>query len=259
MNKRKLLFCVLGGAAVLSSAGIARAESAAATSAVFRVNSVRSGERKSASPFAVGYSPDWSVSTPDPSAEVVIRKVEHADTHQASTSIVQRCAAGASGTLQLDADALGFGNYRLLHDVEVGGNRVGETLASDVAVGVESPASASTLADSRTNSLQCVAESGEIAPLTYATSWVTNGTPAQVVLTKVCDRYRRGVLQESVTTELFRTSAPADGVFNFRPESEQGGTFTLSCAFLDAGGNLLDVGEAFYRFKEKWGLLLMLR
>ena len=146
---------------------------------------------------------------------------------------------------------------RRRYRVEIAGEPVGETLVSDVAIGAESPLSAAVFADSRTNSLQCVAEAGEVAPLAYSTEWVTNGTPAQVVLTKVCDRYRRDVLQSSVTTELFRASAPADGVFNFVPNPEMGGTFSLRCAFLDSSDNPIDVGEAAYRFKERWGSLLI--
>ena len=242
---------------LLSPTCMAFSDSACATSGVFALDSVMSMGRKSGSAITVNDSPKWSAETPGATAQVVISKVEHADTHLAVTSVVMRCEEGESGSLQIGPDASGMGCLRLLHSVEEGGSPVGCTLVSDVSFGVSATTVGNAVFDSRTNSLQCVAEAGEVAPLTYSTEWVTNGTPAQVVLTKVCDRYRRGALQSSVTTELFRTSAPADGVFNFLPNPEMGGTFSLRCTFLDNVGNPIDVGEASYRFKEKWGWLML--
>ena len=245
------------GVVSLVAGGFAHADSSCATSAVFKVNSVASGERRSADVFVVNYAPEWSLGYTNDGARVVISKVEHADTVKAVTNVVATGEPGAGGTVNVLPGSTGLASCRLIHRVEIGGEPVGETLVSDVAIGVESPLSSAAFADSRTNSLQCVAEAGEVALLTYSTEWVTNGTPAQVVLTKVCDRYQRGALQSSATTELSRASAPADGVFNFLPGPEMGGTFSLRCEFLDSSGNPLDVGEATYRFKEKWGNLLI--
>ena len=258
MNMRMLI----GGAAVcgtcLAFAETPQVESACATSGVCSVNTVFSPDRKSAVAIDVGYEPSWSLGSDNAAAQVVISKVVHPDTTLAATSVVRRCEAGASGTFQIASE--GLETFRLLHAVEVNGTPKGETLACDIAFGVQSPDSAAWVADSRTNSLQCVADAGEVAPLVYSTDWVTNGAPATVVLTKTCDRYRRDVLQESVTTELCRVSAPADGVFDFLPKKEQGGTFTLRCSFLDASGNPLpDELTAFYRFKEQWGMALFIR
>lgn len=246
------------GAVSVVAGGFAHADSSCATSAVFKVNSVVSGgERRSADSFAVNYAPEWSLGYTNAEAQVVISKVEHVGTANAVTNVVATCEPGVGGTVNVLPGSGGLALYRLIHRVEVGGEPVGETLVCDVAIGAESPLSAAAFADSRTNSLQCVAEAGGVAPLAYSTEWVTNGTPAQVVLTKVCDRYRRGVLQSSDTTELFRASAPADGVVSFFPGPEMGGTFSLRCTFLDSSGNPLDVGEADYRFKERWGSLLI--
>ena len=248
------------GAVGLVAGGFAHADSdsSCATSAVFKVNSVVSGgERRSADVFVVNYAPEWSLGYTNAEAQVVISKVEHVGTTNAVTNVVATCEPGAGGTVNVLPGSSGLALYRLIHRVEIAGEPVGETLVSDVAIGAESPLSAAVFADSRTNSLQCVAEAGEVAPLAYSTEWVTNGMPAQFVLTKVCDRYRRGVLQSSVTTELFRASAPADGVFNFVPNPEMGGMFSLRCAFLDSSDNPIDVGEAAYRFKERWGSLLI--
>ena len=257
MKVLKLSMTAFGAAVIVVAGGFAHADSSCATSAVFTVNSVASCERKSADSFAVNYAPEWSLGHTNAVARVVISKVEHPDTFMAVTNVVATGEPGAGGTVNILPESSGLASYRLIHRVEIGGEPVGETLVSDVAIGVESSLSATTFADSRTNSLQCVADAGKVAPLTYSTEWVTNGTPAQVVLTKVCDRYRRGALQSSVTTELFRASAPADGVFSFLPNPEMGGTFSLHCAFLDFSGNPLYVGEATYRFKEKWGCLML--
>ena len=253
MSKRMLL-----GVACLAFAGTALADMACATSGVMSVNTVYSPDRKSVAAIDVDYSPSWSLGADDPAAQVVIKKVVHPGTTVAATSVVRRCEVGASGTFQIASG--GLETFRLLHAVEVSGLPKGETLACDIAFGVQSPDSVAWVADSRTNSLQCVADAGEVAPLAYSTDWVTNGTPATVVLTKTCGRYRRGVLQESETTELCRLPAPADGVFDFLPKKEQGGAFTLRCSFLDASGNpLSDELTAFYRFKEQWGMALFLR
>lgn len=258
MNIRKSILIALGGVSALISADSVGAESACATSGVMSVNTVYSPDRKSVAVIDVDYSPSWSLGADDPAAQVVIRKVVHPGTTVAATSVVRRCEAGVSGTFQIASE--GLETFRLLHAVEVNGTQKGETLACDIAFGVQSPDSAAWVADSRTNSLQCVADAGEVAPLVYSTDWVTNGTPATVVLTKTCDRYRRGVLQESETTELCRVSAPVDGVFDFLPKKELGGTFTLRCSFLDASGNPLpDELTAFYRFKEQWGMALFIR
>ncbi len=253
MNMRVLL-----GSVCLAFAGTALADSACATSGVFTVNTVFSPDRKSAAAIDVNYEPSWSIEDGGAAARVVIRKVMHPDTCFATTNVVRQCEQGQGGSFQLEPTSPEC--FRLLHSVEVNGTPTGQTLACDVAFGGLSPDSGAWVADSRTNSLQCVAEAGERSPLVYSTGWVTNGTPATVVLTKTCDRYCQDVLQKSVTSELYRASAPADGVFDFLPEKKQGGTFTLRCSFLDAGGNLLsDELAATYRFKELWSFMMFIR
>lgn len=232
-----------------------------AWSAAFRVDSRGAVDRFAKADDAIAYSPAYSVRAADGSSYVIVRKVTHPDTVQAVTSVLERCEAGVSGDIALSLGADDARTFRLLHTAyDASDRQIGETLVADVGVAYTKAASAVTV-DTRADSLQRVAEAGGPAPLAYSTDWCTNGTPASVVMTCVCDRYRHGQLVEpGETNEIFAAVAPASGDYSHEIVPGGGGTFTLTCSFLDAAGEpLQEPLTASYRFREKWGMLLLLK
>ena len=259
LRRRSALVAVLVTMFFLSARG-EDAPVAQAWSAAFSLDSGEAADRFAHTDSPVAYSPAYSLRTADAASYVIVRKVEHADTAKAVTSVVQRCAAGASGDLALSFGADDARTLRLLHTAYDGSDRqVGETLVSDVGFAYLGTG-AETTVDTRPDSLQRVAEAGGPALLAYSTDWATNGTPTSVAITCVCDRYRKGTLVESVTNSLFAADAPAAGDYLHAIDVGNGGTYTLSCSFLDAAGEPIEEPlTASYRFKEKWGMLLLLK
>lgn len=234
---------------------------AQAWSAAFPLDSGAVSDRLARTDWPIAYSPAYSLGAADADSYVIVRKVVHAGTIQAYTTVVQRCEAGVAGDLTL---AFGEGDaraVRLLHTAcGANGKQIGQTLVSDVGFSVCTGTGADMAVDTRPDSLQKVAEAGGSALLAYSTDWATNGTPSSVAITCVCDRYRKGAIVESETNAVFSADAPAAGDCPHAIVPGLGGTFTLTCSFLDAAGEPIDEPlTASYRFKEKWGMLLLFK
>ena len=256
-----LLATVIAAVSVLSARGDSGTEPVAqGRSGLFLVDTRGGADRFAQETDAVTYGPTYSFRQADDASYVVLRKVEHAGTPQAVTSVVQTCSAGAEGSYVFSLGAADARTLRLIHSTyDAKSKLIGEELVADVAFAYTGCASDVVL-DSRPDSLQKVAEAGGPAPLAYSTDWVTNGVPASVRLTCVCDRSRKGELIESLTNVLLTADAPVTGVYPHAIDAGNGGTFTLTCSFLDAQGELLgDSLSASYYFKEKWGMLLFLK
>ena len=177
------------------------------------------------------------------------------------TSTVAACTSDpGTCTYSRASDAPGIMRFKLAY-YDGDGNLVGEELSGDLSYCLSSDAGATVCLDSRTNSLQAVAEAGGPAVLTFDRAWVTNGTAARVAMHCVCDQRRKsGVLVSSVTNEIFQTTELDIGSFAHEIEPGNGGTFTLYCSFFDGEGNLLEAPlTASYYFREKFGMMLMLK
>ena len=222
-----------------------------------RVGTTRTAKPSAMVQYAVRYVDENAADT----AYVVVSKVVDADTAFAVTSVVSRCEAGTEDGIAFNLQAADSRRFRLIHAAyDAGGGELGEALVADVAVAYPDASSAvDALIDTRTNSLQLVAEARDPVALQYSTAWATGGVPVQVKITSVLDRYRKGTLVTSATNTLMTANAPATGDC-LHQIATGGGTMTLLCSFLDANGEAVDEPlSASYRFKELWGFLLSIK
>jgi hypothetical protein len=208
-----LTFCILHSAFCIVIASPADAQTASATAPKIAVNTF-DGEQRAVSPKDIEYSPLWcGAADGDGSAYVVIEKVEHAGMHNAATSTVTTCSAGAAGAY---AYTVGVGDepcVRLIHRVCNGnGTVIGETLVRDVAFGVASQPSEGIFADSRDNLLQREAVLGKVVGLAYDTAWATNAASIAIYAVKI-QNGRGADLAAPETNVLFSANAEALGVF----------------------------------------------
>ena len=258
MNLGKHSFCILHSAFCIVFAPMARAdaEAVSATAPKIAVNTF-DGEQRAVSPKDIEYSPLWcGAADGDGSAYVVIEKVEHAGMHNAATSTVTTCSAGAAGAY---AYTVGVGDepcVRLIHRVCNGnGTVIGETLVRDVAFGVASQPSEGIFADGRNNLLQREAILGKVAGLTYDTIWATNAASIAIYAVKI-QNGRGADLAPPETNVLFSANADALGVFDKTLRS--GGWRFLLTSF---DGNGAPIGAPYfadYLLKSK-GTAVLLR
>ena len=155
--------------------------------------------RMAVAPKMLRCSPDWCTGgTNVPGATYSLLAVTAPDTTQAATSSVPVSAASVEGDVPYSAS----GYVRFIMKAEVAGETIGETLVGDVSFGTTETASATTCADSRTNSLQEAIYASGAVDLTYSTRWADNA--AAVTLRAVRLSGRGGAA--TVTNELFTAS-----------------------------------------------------
>jgi hypothetical protein len=251
--------------AMMTVSAVAFAEEgfvAVATSSVFRVETSSVGAMTAGSAAKVAFSPRYQTSTPASGSYVVLKKVDRPDTSYATTSVVYTCAADQEGAYELKSASLsGDGYVRLLHELYgSNGKLVGEALAGDIAFAVAEADSTAGTVDSRPDSFQLAAESGEDISLVYDSSWCTNGVPASVKISRVRNRFRGGELYSSVTSQVVSASSPVAGEWRGSVSSVGGGTFTYTLDFLSVSGDRMGDGlSAGFRFDEIWGMYLILK
>lgn len=251
--------------AMMTVAAVAPAEEnfvAVATSSVFRVETSSVGAMTAGSAAKVAFSPRYQASAPASGSYVVLKQVDRPDTSYATTSVVYTCAADQEGAYELKSASLsGDGYVRLLHELYgSNGKLVGEALAGDIAFAVAEADSTAGTVDSRPDSFQLAAESGEDISLVYDSLWCTNGVPASVKISRVRNRFRGGELYSSVTSQVVSASSPVAGEWRGSVSSVGGGTFTYTLDFLSASGDRLGDGlSAGFRFDEIWGMYLILK
>ena len=148
-------------------------------------------------------SPDWCTGTNVMGATYTLKAVSDPGTANAVTSTVPTLASSGEG----DVSYSGSGYVRFLLSAEVGGEPVGETLASDVSFGVKSSLSSAVAYDNRENSLQEAVKGGGAVNLEYDTFWV-EGT-SSVEMYKVMLAGKGGA--PTVTNSVFSDMAEASG------------------------------------------------
>ena len=258
MKIRAMGLMLTGVALAAASAGGATVQ---ATSGDVYVDTRQEREWSVGATVTLPYDARWcgDSAAVDHGRVTVVPVIDESATNRTST--VAACT-GDPGTCTYSraSDAPGIMRFKLAY-YDGDGNPVGEELSGDLSYCLSSSAGATVCVDSRTNSLQAVAEAGGPAVLTFDRAWVTNGTAARVAMHCVCDQRRRnGTLVSSVTNEIFQTTELDVGSFAHGIEPGNGGTFTLYCSFFDGEGNLLEAPlTASYYFREKFGMVLMLK
>ena len=212
----------------------AKAEPVTGTATTGIAVDVRDDVCRKACPAPIGYSPKWGGVT-DSGAYVKIEVVENAGSASASTSVLATLAADAEGSVTYTPGESGVANVRLIHRVFSSSNvEIGTPLIRDVSFGTFAEAPATTMADTRTNSLQeavsAAARTATPVELTYSTLWATNGIPATVTL-----KARRLTGQGGAVTgetAFFATQADAESETPLRRVGS--GWMRLVCQVTDA-------------------------
>ena len=260
MNAR-LLGLMVAGASAAALCRTANSATVSATSGDVSVDTQLVKECPVGTSLTIPYDAQWCCgSAAIANGRVtVVAVIDEGATNRTST--IASCAADPGTCSYLRAsDAPGTVRFKLAYyDGE--GTQVGEALSCDVTHYLSVGDGTEVCVDSRTNSLQTVAEAGGPAILTFDRAWVTNGTAARVEMHCVCDQRRKdGTLVSSVTNEIFQSDEQDIGSFSHGIDPGNGGTFTLYCSFFDGEGNLLEAPlSASYYFREKFGMMLMLK
>jgi hypothetical protein len=233
LERGKPLFALFTLASLFAMA-TAKAESVTGTAAAGIAVDVRDDVCRRACPAPIGYSPKWGDVT-DSGAYVKIEVVENADGSSPSTSVLATLAADAEGSVTYSPGESGVANVRLVHRVYSSSNvEIGTPLIRDVAFGTFSEAQATTMADTRTNSLQeavsAAARTGTPVEVTYSTRWATNGVPATVTLKARRLNGQGGAVTGE--TSFFAAQADAEGETPLRRVGS--GWMRLVCQVADA-------------------------
>ena len=198
----------------------------------------------------LSFDPLYCGATAGDAAYVVLKKVVEFDTDSASTSVVVRCAADASGIYQFSRSASEFCRVRFLHAAyDADDKPIGETLARDVVFPLATAVGADeTQVDGRVDSLQIRAaealSSGAAVtlPFIYDPKWPTGGVPARFRLVQVRDSVNRQMeVLSSTTNVLVDSSMPTAGSYFYTLNPSLGGRYTFFCTFFD--GDNKKIGE----------------
>ena len=208
-------------AAVLAAASAASA--ATTGTATCAVDFTEAGTMRFTAPASIRYAPEWADTgaTAD-SCDLLL--VTHVGQEQCATQTLVS-AASAAGAHSLGLPADGSRAVRLVLVSRSGDSVIG-TLAKDISFAVESQPSAEGYFDTTDEKLDRVVRGGVQPQLVYSDSW-TNGV-ASVMIDHVA--------YDGETTTLFSQSAPADGLYPFRPTGFKRYRYTCRLHFLDSSG-----------------------
>ena len=222
-----------------------------ASSAPIRVDARDLTHRRMVTPEALAYSPYWQNAADGANRAVRIEVVTDPDTANAATATLFTADTGVESTYAWTPSAAAQPFCRLLHWTLDGGTPTGAPLACDAAIGACSTVAAALWADTRTNSLQEVADANGTADLTYSPRW-GSGTSAKVERV-----LRRTEAAPETTNDLFQSAAGVESAFPLSIGSLPSGHYLLRHIALDASAQ--PVGDALtaeFDIRRPPGLLL---
>ena len=215
----------------------------------------REGEARMVAPEDIGYSPKWSGVT-DENSHVVIYKVEHAGMFNATTSVLETCAAGAEDVYAFSPGSGDAKCVRLIHRVfDSNDVETGTTLVRDVAFAVASSESAAAAVDSQDGLLQRAVDSDVAANFSYDTSWM-DGVSSVILARFQFEDGRHAPVVVSTQT-LFSASADASGAV--ARSSFPAGGWRYLLTFLDSHGDAVGEPLTAGYFKKGSGFMLLVR
>ena len=189
---------------------------------------LRDGNARRVAPVAVPYGPDFVPGGDAASGKVELLDIQHYGTFSPVTNtLVSTSAASSVGAVALAATGA---HHLVLRAFDANDALVGE-ISADVGLGVDSGFAAETLADTGTNKLDRVVQSGERPGLVYSDTW------AEGVASLAIDHDPGS----GAFNTLFSANAPADGTYSFNPTAVKRTTGTVRLHFYDVGGN--EIGE----------------
>lgn len=208
--------------------------------------------RRVSSPADLTYSPYWLSSADGGARAVRIDVVTNPDTPNAATNTLTTGSAGAEALYAWTPAASAQPYSRLLHWTLDGGSPTGLPLVCDVVIGKPSQPGTVFAADSRTNSLQEVADANGIAALAYSPIWTFGGNSVRI------ERVRHIETPSSTTTNtLFQSGASVESAYTMAASTCPSGIFTLRHITLDAANQLVgDVLTAAFVINRPSGTLI---
>ena len=202
------------------------------------------------------HNPDWCTGGTNVEGTVaVLKAVTNPDTANAITSTVEI----------VDADGLastewtGSGYVRFLLNAEVEGQKVGDTLVSDVSFGTESAFSTGLAFDARTNALQEIVNAKSKTLLNYDLKWTDVATSADISL--VCTkRAKNGSVISVTTNQLALADDPALGSVEFLTANLQWGDYLLLLRECSADGlTLFETKSPAFSIAHVYGTCVIVR
>lgn len=198
-----------------------------ATAAPINVDVRDLTHRRMISPESLTYSPYWLAVADGASRAVRIDVVTDPDTANAVTNTLVTTENGIESVYDWTPEPAVQPFCRLLHWTLDGGAPTGTPLVCDAVIGIRSVAAATLSADTRTNSLQEVADANGTASLTYSPLW-QNGD--SVRLERV---HRRTDPVSETTNSLFQGEANVESVYSLSMGSLPSGHYILRHITLD--------------------------
>jgi hypothetical protein len=221
---------VLVAALIAACASASSGATASATAVSISVDARELSHRRMVSPEALTYSPYWMETTNGATRSVRIDVVTDPDTQNAATNTLITTENGTESAYEWTPASEAQPFCRLLLWTLDGGAPTGTPLVCDAVIGIRSVVAAPLSADTRTNSLQEVADANGMAGLTYSPLWA-NGTSVRL------DRIRQRTDAVSVTTNsLFQSEANAEAVYSLSTGSLPSGHYILRHITLNASG-----------------------
>lgn len=193
--------------------------------------------RRMISPESLTYSPYWLAVADGAGRAVRIDVVTDPDTASAATNTLVTTENGAESAYDWTPSAEAQPFCRLLHWTLDGGAPTGTPLVCDAVIGIRSIVAATLSADTRTNSLQEVADADATAGLTYSPLW-EDGVSVRL------ERIRQRTEPASTTTNILLQSATGvEAAYSLATGSLPSGHYILRHITLDAStqqvGNIL--------------------
>ena len=209
---------------------------ASATAAPITVDARDLSQRRIVSPEALTYSPCWLEAANGVNRSVRIDVVTNPDTQNAATNTLITTVNGTESAYDWTPSTEAQPFCRLLHWTLDGGAPTGAPLVCDAVIGIPSAVATTLSADTRTNSLQEVANANGMAGLTYSPLW-QNGSSARI------ERVRQRTDTLSVTTNnLFQSAAGIESVYALSMGGLASGHYILRHITLNASSQ--PVGDA---------------
>ena len=233
--------------------------SATGVSGILCVDTRLQAPAKAVGSVDIAYNPAWATPTnvaPEGASSVLLA-VSHAGLPNETTNVIAVCEANAAGVHSWTLPEGSPRSLRLLQRTVLGGKQVGDVLSRDVVFGWDSGYVGTFAADTRTNALQCVAEEGKVATLTFDPVWMDDAASVSVICEH--DRLTRRGKSFGADTNVLASAASECGTVDFATDGRKDGFYLFRCIFNAASGEKLGEYAASFGFPFHTGLLMLIK
>ena len=227
-RKKLALYWALVTMCLVGLTSISADTTASATAVPINIDARDLTYRRMVSLETLTYSPYWLSANEGADRAVRIDVVTDPDTENAVTNTLVTTENGAESVYDWTPVSEAQPFCRLLHWTLDGGAPTGTPLLCDAVIGVQSSLAATLSVDTRTNSLQEVANADATADLTYSPLW-QNGV--SVRLERICQR--TDPVSET-TNSLLQSEADIESAYSLATATLSSGHYILRHITLDS-------------------------